>query len=200
MDIQGQKIIIRDWEIADLEEWKNWQNPGHEWLKTDGPYFAPLSSEEISNRAKKLQKSIQQNDWPTPRKKLVICKTESNKLIGAVSCYWESEATHWLSLGISIFDPIHWRKGLGFEALGLWTDYIFENLPDMVRLGFGTWSGNKGMIRLGEKLGFKQEACIRKARIVNGEYYDSIAYGILKEEWYTNYPDGFSHYLESNLK
>ena len=29
----------------------------------------------------------------------------------------------------------------------------------------------------------KKEAEYRKARIVNGEYYDSVSYGILKEEW-----------------
>jgi putative hydrolase of HD superfamily len=42
------------------------------------------------------------------------------------------------------------------------------------------------MMRLAEKLGFIKEAVYRKARIVNNEYYDSISYGILKEEWINN--------------
>lgn len=39
------------------------------------------------------------------------------------------------------------------------------------------------MMNLAEKLGLKKEAVYRKARIVDKKYYDSISYGILKEEW-----------------
>lgn len=39
------------------------------------------------------------------------------------------------------------------------------------------------MLGLAEKLGFKKEAVYRKARIVINEYFDSISYGILREEW-----------------
>lgn len=37
------------------------------------------------------------------------------------------------------------------------------------------------MIRLGEKLGMKMEARIRKVRYYEGNYYDSIRMGILRE-------------------
>lgn len=39
------------------------------------------------------------------------------------------------------------------------------------------------MMRVGEKLNMQIEARIRKARYYNGEYYDSIKMGILREEW-----------------
>jgi len=39
------------------------------------------------------------------------------------------------------------------------------------------------MMNLAEKLGLEKEAVYRKARIVDKQYYDSISYGILKEEW-----------------
>lgn len=32
-------------------------------------------------------------------------------------------------------------------------------------------------------IGFKEEARFRKARIIKGEYFDSIGMGILREEW-----------------
>jgi putative hydrolase of HD superfamily len=47
------------------------------------------------------------------------------------------------------------------------------------------------MMRLAEKLGFLQEACYRQARIVEGKYYDSVGYGILRTEWNLTYPGGF---------
>ena len=50
-------------------------------------------------------------------------------------------------------------------------------------LGISTWSGNKRMIKLAKKVGMKEEACIRQARIVEGQLYDAIKMGILRDEW-----------------
>lgn len=54
---------------------------------------------------------------------------------------------------------------------------------DIQRLGFTTWSGNVGMMKIGEKLKMTKEAQIRKVRFYQGNYYDSVRYGILREEW-----------------
>jgi RimJ/RimL family protein N-acetyltransferase len=67
--------------------------------------------------------------------------------------------------------------------LRLWIDQIFEERPELIRIGLSTWSGNLRMMKLAEKLGLKKEAVYRKARIVDNEYYDSLSYGILKDEW-----------------
>lgn len=60
--------------------------------------------------------------------------------------------------------------------------YLFENLT-IERVGLTTWSGNPRMIRCAEKLGMRLEGRMRKCRYYNGEYYDSIRMGILREEW-----------------
>ena len=39
------------------------------------------------------------------------------------------------------------------------------------------------MCRVARKLGFTEEARIRRARKVAGEHYDRMIYGILREEW-----------------
>ncbi len=104
-------------------------------------------------------------------------------MIGRVNRYWQSKETNWLLLGIGIYDEKYWGKGIGAEAFNLWIEYLFREMPELVRLGFSTWSGNIGMIKLGQKLGFIEEARIRKARIVDDKYYDSLSYGILREEW-----------------
>lgn len=87
---------------------------------------------------------------------------------------------------------MHWGQGKGYETLGLWSDYLFHNEPQFVRLDLRTWSGNIGMMKLALKVGYKEEARFRMARIVNGEYYDGLGYGILRSEWETLYPDGFT--------
>lgn len=53
-------------------------------------------------------------------------------------------------------------------------------------MGLTTWSGNPGMMRLSEKLGMTQEARIRKVRYYKGIYYDSIKYGILRDEFFAS--------------
>ena len=104
-------------------------------------------------------------------------------LIGALSRYWISKETHWPAVGIDIYDPAWWGKGIGFEALTLWCDHLFGAMPEIVRIDLRTWSGNERMIRLAQRLGFKEEARFRNARIVNGEYYDGLGFGVLRREW-----------------
>ena len=82
-----------------------------------------------------------------------------------------------------IFNENYWGKGIGQLALALWVQKLLDKRPELIRIGLSTWSGNQRMMKLAEKLGFKQEAIYRKARIVDGAYYDSVSYGILREEW-----------------
>jgi hypothetical protein len=119
----------------------------------------------------------------TPRQNLIVAEANSNRLIGQVSRYWISEETDWLAAGIVIYNPTLWSKGYGTEAPGLWTSYLFTAFPRIVRLDLQTWSGNDGMMRVANKLGYQFEWRFRKARIVAGEYYDALGYGVLREEW-----------------
>jgi putative hydrolase of HD superfamily len=192
MVINGKQIILRDWDTHDLPIYERWLQPGHEWKQFDGPYYAGPSGEEITEIIQDRETAIEFADWPNPRHQLIIANSTDNLMIGQVSWYWISEETNWPALGIVIYDPQHWRKGIGYEALGLWSDYLLEVQPLFVRLDLRTWSGNAGMMRLAQKLGYREEARFRKARIVNGEYYDGLGYGILREEWVARYPQGFA--------
>ncbi len=93
--------------------------------------------------------------------------------------------SHKVNVGIVIYDSTYWGKGIGFEALGLWTDYLFSSQPNIIRVHLWTWSGNPGMMRLAEKLGFVREACLRKEVRYreDGKYYDTLIYSTLREEW-----------------
>jgi len=51
------------------------------------------------------------------------------------------------------------------------------------RVVMTTWPGNPRMMAFASKLGFKQEAVLRKVRYYQGKYYGSIKYGMLKSEW-----------------
>lgn len=195
MQIEGAQITLRDWEMGDLKAYERWLQPGHEWKQLDGPYYPGPGKDEIPEIVNDQRFAIELFDWPTPRQQLIIADKTTSAMIGQVSWYWISEETHWPALGIVIYDPQHWLKGIGYEALGLWSEYLLQAQPLFARLDLRTWSGNAGMMRLAEKLGYKEEARFRKARIVNGQYCDGMGYGILRDEWAARYPQGFKAVL-----
>lgn len=180
--ITGNKLDLRDMGYKDLELIQYWVQPSHEWHKLNGPYYPPASTDEISEIISNYAKSIASDVQRTPRRRLMIVDKNDNS-IGTVSRYWISEETNWTAIGISIWNPENWGKGYGYDSLGLWCAYLFASESKFVRLDLRTWSGNHGMMKLAERLGFKQEAVFRKARIVDGKYYDGLGYGILREEW-----------------
>ncbi|WP_366249226.1 GNAT family protein [Terribacillus aidingensis] len=144
-----------------------------EWKKWDAPYFplVHVPKEKFLATYRFGEKAPDQ--W--------VIETDGT-IIGTVSYYWEHEPSRWLEMGITIFEPAYWNGGYGTEALRQWISHLFKAMP-IVRVGYTTWSGNKRMVRLGEKLGMTMEARMRKCRYYNGEYYDSIRMGLLREEW-----------------
>ncbi|MBM7646216.1 RimJ/RimL family protein N-acetyltransferase [Scopulibacillus daqui] len=181
VNIQGNKVILRDLTEDDVKHIYYWiyEAEDREHMKWNGPYIPvePKTYETFYNDYKDDLKIAGTKD---PRSTLVI--EADQKLIGTVGWYWVSKHTNWLENGIVIYDSTYWSGGYGTDAFSLWTDYIFENM-DVVRVGITTWSGNERMIRLAEKVGMIEEGRIRKARIVDGKYYDSVKMGILRVEW-----------------
>lgn len=147
-------MILRDWIQDDVSVFAHWQQLGHKWQEFDGPYYK-RSNDDLKAKIKKLEESISANSFPSPRSRLVIADKNTNKLLGTVNSYWESKETHWLCAGISLYDEKTWGQGFGFEALGLWCDYLFAENKEIARLDFRTWSGNHGMVHLAKELGFR---------------------------------------------
>ena len=181
--MSSANVTIRDWRTSDLDAFARWHTGAQAWQRLDGPYYARPPDDTIGERVDRLRARIEKGDWPTPRERLAIADAKSDDLLGSVSRYWISEETRWLAIGIVIYDPAHWGQGIGYQALGIWCDYLWDALPDIVRLDLRTWSGNLGMIALAKKLGFREEARFRQARIVDGEYHDALGFGILRDEW-----------------
>lgn len=158
--------LPRLWELIykdDAPEWKKW----------DAPYF-PHKAMSYEGFKLKAANWIDTDDiWTI---------TVNGGISGTVSYYFEDTQNNWLEMGIALHEAKNWSKGLGTRALRLWMAHIFNQLP-VVRVGLTTWSGNKRMIRVAEKLGMQMEGRIRKVRYYNGKYYDSIRMGILREEW-----------------
>lgn len=196
------RVILRDMEEPDIDPWCNWLLPHQEWHRWDAPYYRKPSAADVEATRVRLHRAAQAGrpiaESPAdaaapglpeepPRRLVIAASDDPARLLGLVTWYWESEATNWPRMGIAVYDPEVRGRGLGTAALRLWTSLLFDHrgmkARDVVRLDYVTWSGNERMLAVGRRLGFSEEARFRRARVVEGEYYDSVVMGVLRSEW-----------------
>lgn len=151
-----------------------------EWKKWNGPYFEDYESFSCFEDFKKSE------DYTLFLKENVKGIFVNDQVVGVVTRHWENEKTRWLEVGIVIYSSDGWNLGIGTIALKLWIEEIFSTVENLQHIGLTTWSGNKRMMKVAEKVGMQKEAQIRKVRFWQGVFYDSIKYGILKDEWETS--------------
>jgi putative hydrolase of HD superfamily len=114
-------------------------------------------------------------------------------MLGQVTWSGRGSAT---GLNIVVYNPDLWGYGLGYEAFGLWCDYLFEEAPTLDNLHLETWSGNAGMVRLAQKRGFVEQSRDRRSTVVGGRRFDSLGYVLNRIEWGSLFPEGFAVSLE----
>ncbi len=145
------KIKLRPLTITDLDVYYELNKPSRKYHEFNGPYFEKQTKEELIQEIDVLRTNIA--NGITRDSVFMIADNDTDELIGQVSWYWKSKETKWMEVGIVIFNEDYWSKGIGFIALKMWINKIFDERNDIVRLGLTTWSGNYGMIKLSEKLG-----------------------------------------------
>ncbi|MFC1849475.1 GNAT family N-acetyltransferase [candidate division CSSED10-310 bacterium] len=75
-------------------------------------------------------------------------------------------------------------RGYGTQALQWLTDYVFTTWPQKRRIEGYTRQDNRGMRRVFLACGYLKEAHHRQAWPgQKNEYYDSIGYAILRDDW-----------------
>ena len=78
--------------------------------------------------------------------------------------------------------PEHHGEGYTTEAVSMFVDFFFETFEKRGLYAF-VFGFNDASMGLLEKLGFQEEVRMREDRFMDGEYVDSIHYGLLREEW-----------------
>ncbi|CAG9001444.1 MAG: hypothetical protein CENE_03464 [Candidatus Celerinatantimonas neptuna] len=173
------KVQLRPAKLQELHSLYHLVTSDEEWTKFNGPYFTYRTPTENEFKSGLLARLCSGADA-----QLI---TVNDRPVGSVSYYWECESTRWLEVGVIIYDSRYWSQGIGRHALRLWISHLFEVLT-IARVGLTTWSGNPRMMSCAEKLGLQQEAYLRRVRYYHGHYYDSVKYGVLKEEWLQRFP------------
>jgi RimJ/RimL family protein N-acetyltransferase len=178
----GSHVLLRDRVPTDVDIFLRWQIRG-QWRLFDAPWEGVKTSltevEEAEYRQRFLEKLA--GVLPSPRKNAVIAMPD-DRPIGWVSRYGEERFPDTWLVGIDICEDECLEKGLGTEALKLWVNYLFVN-STIHRIGLDTWSFNKRMLRVAEKMGFVPEGAQRELIQWQGEWLDLVHFGLLREEW-----------------
>lgn len=119
----------------------------------------------------------------------VVCDDETIDLLIAVdsdpvgiTSFWPSDGTvPKAELGYWVAPDYH-RQGYGSEAAELMIAYGFEQLG-FHRIEARVFEYNVASQNLLEGLGFVQDGAHRDAAFVDGEYQDTLWYGLLEDEW-----------------
>ena len=139
----------------------------------------PLSVAQVKKKYEAIEKEVDET------KRLfhfTIRAKEDNRLLGYVRIEW-IEWTHGTgSLRLGIGDPVDRNQGYGSDALELILRFAFMEL-NLYRLSILVGEDNPDAMRFFLRYGFVEEVRRRKAIHRDGQEWDLVHLGILRDEW-----------------
>lgn len=171
-------VLLRDMLESDIEDYVKWfAHPSDEidWDKYDAPWETVETDEDSERKSwREYYDYIKAQPEGYTRWKFEI--EADGEHIGWVSAYDELEYIEnpekIPAIGIDIPERRHRGKGCGYEALSQFIEYLKAH--GNKSLFTQTWSGNTPMLKLAEKLGFKEYARVKDLREVGGKKYDAL--------------------------
>lgn len=105
-----------------------------------------------------------------------------DKLIGDIGLYVVNWSGRDAFVGLGIGERDFWGKGYGTDAMHLILRYAFMEV-NLRRVTLTVFEYNPRAIRSYEKAGFRHEGRLRKLLHRDGNRYDELFMGILRDEW-----------------
>ncbi len=92
--------------------------------------------------------------------------------------------TGWLrcnfEIGYWLGEP-YWRRGVMSGAVGLVTDWVWANLPEVTRIYAPVFSWNAASMRVLDANGYTREGALRRSAIKDGRVIDRVLWSKLKK-------------------
>lgn len=173
-------IVLRPVTPGDAEFLWMWMHgvPDPEWKRWDAPYFH--KEDDGGPSREEFDREHAARRVGDARKRIV---TTDGVPVGMVTRWEEAPAGDgWWELGILLFDPATWGRGLGRAALTAWTEATFAETGAHV-LTLTTWSGNARMLASAQRVGYTEAARIPEARSWDGRRWDSVRLALLRRDW-----------------
>ena len=110
---------------------------------------------------------------------------EDHRLLGDVELWINSWGNRDAFVGIGIGERAFWGKGYGSDAMQLILRYAFTEL-NLRRVSLSVFDFNERAVRSYQKAGFRLEGRQRQVMQREGNRWDILYMGILREEWMEN--------------
>jgi RimJ/RimL family protein N-acetyltransferase len=177
--IQGTKVRLRALEPGDLPHFVRWLNDPETRRFMNVRYPLSMTEEEawwehfVQNRSDHI----------------FAIETREGAYIGNIGLHGIEPENRRAELGVIIGDQRYWGQGYGTDAIRTMVTWAFEYL-NLNRISLRVFAYNTRAIRAYEKAGFQREGAMRQARYTDGEYYDEIIMGVLRDEFRKTRGDG----------
>ena len=144
----------------------------------------PLSAAQIKKKYEALEKEMDESRdlFHFALRTRPEQEGEESRLLGFASISWIEWSHGNGNLQVAIGERKERGKGYGSEALRLLLHYAFAEL-NLFRVSAVVGGSNLAALRLSQKFGFVEEARRRKALLSDGQTYDLLHMGLLRQEW-----------------
>jgi RimJ/RimL family protein N-acetyltransferase len=179
MELKGLNVFLRLYRESDLNLMSYFFSNEREWMDHDAPWEKDQPFDRDQYIENKLIRLNNDDHHDLSFKRLEMF-TRGGLHLGWVSSYFANDQFEYdpkgknLGVGIVIVYKEFRSRGLGFEAMNLYLDFIKKSFHG--NLIIQTWSGNNKMMNLAVKLGFELIQTLKDHRLVNGKKYDGLTY------------------------
>ena len=170
--IQGTKTCLRALEHDDLPHFVRWINDPETRRFMMMSY--PLSMTEEENWWEGFL--TRQGDH------IFAIEADDGTYIGNIGLHDIQQENRRALLGIIIGEKAYWGQGYGTDAIRAMLAWAFGYL-NLNRVSLTVYEYNERAIRCYLKCGFRHEGRMRQARYLDGQYYDELMMGILRDEF-----------------
>jgi RimJ/RimL family protein N-acetyltransferase len=132
--------------------------------------------------AKKQREQAETEKNPAQWIEFMLRTLDDDRLIGFVGLFWLNLSQGEAFTGIGIGEKDLWGKGFGTDAMRLILRYAFTEL-NLRRVSLMVFEYNQRALRSYLKAGFVEEGRMRGVLSREGQRWDSIYMGVLRQEW-----------------
>lgn len=175
---EPQYFKMRPIEIADANTIANWFQRLEDVSIFDRQVPLPLNQTDVTTLVESLI-----SDQEKEKCKWFVAEKEDGTPVGMTGLESINMLHGHAILPMFIAEP--WRRsGLGIRMAGMMIDLAFNQLR-LHRIATVHRADNAPSTALLKRLGFEQEGVARQAWFANGNHFDLMNVGLLKEDWLT---------------
>jgi RimJ/RimL family protein N-acetyltransferase len=179
-ELNSQRLLLRPLQLQDAEALHH--------LYADEQTMAYWSSAPVHSLEESLASVQADLDWVAAGQAAVwaVLLRDTAAVVGKFVLFNHHQQNQRAELGF-VLKRQYWRQGLMTEACTSVIDFSFNRLG-LHRLEADADENNAGSIALLEKLGFQREGFCPERWRVNGQWQNSLLFGLLKQQWLQRQP------------